>query len=85
MSPNIFKDKKITFVLGAGASIPFIRNGDACLSTDYLTEQITNREKWAVIYEKFRQSIPPNRFPEQNFNISLEHILSIKEENPEET
>lgn len=75
MVPDKCKDKKITFVLGAGASIPFIRNGNTCLSTSYLTEQITNRERWGPIYDKFKQSIPNKRFPELNFNISLDDIL----------
>lgn len=79
MLPDAFKDKKITFVLGAGASMPFIRNGAKCLSTDYLTEQITNRDRWSAIYNEFKQAIPQSRFPQQNFNVSLDDILAIIE------
>jgi hypothetical protein len=73
------EDKRITFILGAGASIPFIHNGGNCLSTEYLTEQISNRDIWTEIYDEFKRSIPADRSPEENFNVSIDDILQVIE------
>lgn len=73
------EDKRITFILGAGASIPFIHNGGDCLSTEYLTEQISNRDIWTKIYDEFKRSIPADRYPEENFNVSIDDILQVIE------
>jgi hypothetical protein len=72
-------DKRITFILGAGASIPFLHNGGDCLSTEYLTEQIANRDIWTEIYDEFKRSIPADRYPEENFNVSIDDILQVIE------
>lgn len=77
MLSDACKEKKITFVMGAGASLPFITNGDTCLSTKYLTEQISDRDRWNAIYDEFRQNIPANGFPEYNFNVTVEDILQV--------
>lgn len=77
MSSDACKEKKITFVMGAGASLPFITNGDTCLSTKYLTEQISNRDRWNTIYDEFRQAIPANRSQEYNFNVNVDDILQV--------
>jgi hypothetical protein len=71
--------KKITFVLGAGASLPFIKNGDTSLNMKYLTERIFNRDRWDAIYNEFRQNYPPKEHPELNFDITLDDILKIIE------
>ena len=55
MLSDSYKEKKITFVMGAGASLPFIANSDTCLSTKYLTEQISDRNKWITIYDEFKK------------------------------
>ena len=79
MLSDICKEKKITFVMGAGASLPFITHGDICLSTKYLTEQISNHSRWDVIYNEFMQHYPANRNPELNFNVTVDDILPIIE------
>jgi hypothetical protein len=79
MLSDACKEKKITFVMGAGSSLPFIANGYTRLSSDYLTRQISDRDKWKAIYDEFRQNIPKNRFPEYNFNVTVEEILSVIE------
>ena len=65
--------------MGAGASLPFITHGDICLSTKYLTEQISNHSRWDVIYNEFMQHYPANRNPELNFNVTVDDILPIIE------
>lgn len=77
MLSDAYKEKKIAFVMGAGASLPFITDCDTCLSTKYLTEQISERDKWIAIYEEFKKNIPSKRFPEYNFNVTLDDILSV--------
>ncbi len=77
MLSDAYKEKKITFVMGAGASLPFIANCDTCLSTKYLTDQISDRDRWIAIYDEFKKNIPSNRFPEYNFNVSVDDILSV--------
>jgi hypothetical protein len=72
-------EKKITFVMGAGASSPFIKNRDTSMSTKYLTEQISNRDRWDVIYNEFRQNYPAKEHPELNFDITVDDILKIIE------
>jgi hypothetical protein len=79
MSLGAYKDKKITFVVGAGASLPFITNGDICLNTYYLTEQISDRDRWITIYDEFKNGIPSKKFPDYNFNVSIDDILSLIE------
>jgi hypothetical protein len=69
--------KKITFVMGAGASQPFIKNGNTCLSTKYLTEQIYNRDRWDAICNEFRQNYPADKHPELNFQVTVDEILAV--------
>lgn len=73
------KNKRITFVMGAGASLPFIKNGNTNLSTKYLTEQISNCVRWDAIYNEFRQNYPAKEHPELNFDITVDDILKIIE------
>lgn len=69
--------KKITFVLGAGTSLPFITNGETCLSTKYLTEQVFDRNRWDAIYNEFRQNYPTEEHPELNFQVTVDDILKV--------
>jgi len=71
------EEKKITFVMGAGASLPFITNGNTCLSIKYLTEQISDRGRWDAIYNEFRQNYPADRHPDCNFNVTVDDILFV--------
>lgn len=71
------KNKKITFILGAGASLPFITDGKKYLSTQYLTEQISDRIRWSNIYNEFKQTYPAGRYPELNFQVTLDEILEV--------
>ncbi len=63
--------------MGAGASIPFIADCDARLTTNYLTQQVSDQNRWATIYDEFKRSFPASSYPDCNFNISVHDILSV--------
>ncbi len=48
-------DKRITLLLGAGASAPFIAKGNEFLTTGYLTESLCNPEMWESILTDFKR------------------------------
>ena len=64
--------------MGAGASLPFVTNGKTCLSTQYLTDQISDPGKWDAIYDEFKQNYSAEQL-ELNFNITVDDILPIIE------
>jgi hypothetical protein len=79
MAIDAYKGKRIIFVMGAGASLPFVRNCAHCLSTEYLTTQVFNRKRWSAIYDAFKAQIPATAYPECNFTVSLDDIWSVIE------
>jgi len=48
-------DSKITLLLGAGASIPFLCRDDARLTTDYLTKALLDKNNWDAIVQEHNQ------------------------------
>lgn len=59
--------KKITFVIGAGASLPFITNGKTHLSTEYLTEQISGNHE---VDKTFEAGFSSNNFNPKEFYLN---------------
>ncbi len=48
-------DSKITLLLGAGASIPFLCRDDVHLTTDYLTRALLDKHNWDAIIQGHNQ------------------------------
>lgn len=49
------KDKRITILLGAGASAPFIEKDNKFLTTKYLTESLCNSNLWESVLSDFKR------------------------------
>lgn len=78
---------KIAFLLGAGASTPFIKYNDNVLTTEYLTNALFCRQNWENILNKFKINIQSNQSTTVNINIDdimfivnkINNILDKKE------
>ena len=51
------KEKKIVYILGAGASMPFIKGQKQSLSTKALTDILFEEKTWNSILDKFKQHL----------------------------
>lgn len=69
---------KITSLLGAGASIPFINFQGECLTSKYLTDALFDRDKWKGILSKFNH-YRSERYDSDSYpdNIDTNDILFV--------
>lgn len=71
-------DKKITVLIGAGASSPFIVKGEVALTTDYLTNSLLNPDLWEKILLDFRKYHSEAKSASV-WNINKEDVLFVLE------
>ena len=64
---------KITFLLGAGASAPFVKYNSTALTTEYLTNSLLNPKNWKNILNKFEE----NKLENQLTKIDINDIIFI--------
>lgn len=57
---HIMEAKSITFFLGAGASIPFIKNENTALSTQSLYYSLFDDTIWDVVLKEYHKAKPPS-------------------------
>ncbi len=70
------KDKKITFLLGAGASAAFISKDGVALTTDYLTNSLMNPDLWDSILLDFKKYFIESK-NSYVWNIDKEDVLFV--------
>lgn len=71
-------DKKITVLIGAGASSPFIIKDKETLTTDYLTKSLINPNLWEIILQDFRKYHSEAK-SSSIWNINKEDVLFVME------
>jgi len=64
--------KKAVVILGAGASCEFIKTGEECLSTSYLTDSLYSKENWTAVIQKY--GTRNAHFGRATFNCDLDNI-----------
>ncbi len=64
--------KKAVAILGAGASCEFIKTGEECLSTSYLTDSLYSKENWTAVIQKY--GTRNAHFGRGTFNCDLDNI-----------
>lgn len=76
----MINDKKITFLLGAGASIPFIISKGKCLSSSYITDALFERDRWKNVTDKL-SIYKAKRQDSDSYldNIDIDDILFVLE------
>ena len=71
------KNRKLTIVVGAGGSTPFLRVRDACLTTKLIMKALKDNQYWEDVWEKFefrRQSHDGGT----KDNLELNEVLALR-------